>query len=84
MSLCAETKSLADTLEGLAKIVESGLNEYPAGSLERMQASEKVFGPSKLVDRLRTLEGCVHVSLTLNSLWKTLIYRYRDHTASST
>ncbi|RDX41060.1 hypothetical protein OH76DRAFT_1475953 [Lentinus brumalis] len=67
--LCREAALLANALEGLAKTIRTGLEQYPVGSPRRVQAQERVSGSGsrlhgrveKLVNDLRTI--CVEADM---------------------
>ncbi|KAI0690021.1 hypothetical protein C8T65DRAFT_817501 [Cerioporus squamosus] len=55
-SLCNETTNLAKTLTDLAELIESKVNEYPAGSPERGRTKKEVFGSKELLKRVKRLQ----------------------------
>ncbi|TFK80315.1 hypothetical protein K466DRAFT_605443 [Polyporus arcularius HHB13444] len=56
VALCREAALLENTLEGLAKTIRTGLEQYPVGSPHRVQAQERVSGSgSKLHERVEKL-----------------------------
>ncbi len=60
MVLCREAALLANTLEGLAKTIRTGLEQYPVGSSYRVEAQERVSGSgSRLHGRVEKLVKCV-------------------------
>ena len=53
--LYAEATARGETLRSLIEKIQEGLDEYPAGSVER-QMQEELFRSSNLPDRLRRLQ----------------------------
>ena len=59
VSLCNEIKTLLDTLENLARSVQTRLQEYSYGSPERLEAETRFYQSSSLIDRVEKLSKCV-------------------------
>ena len=56
--LCEEVAALAQALEGLAQMIQDGLDKYASDSPKR-QTQEDVFGVSELGERIARLQRYV-------------------------
>ena len=56
-SLIGATDALAKTLEDLARTIQAGIEEYPAGSQESSRVKDVVLGSNPLLERVNRLKG---------------------------
>ena len=65
-SLVEATAALADTLQGLAQLIQAGIEEYPEGSQESSRVKDAVFGSGTLFNRVNRLQRSVGWYSTLD------------------